>query len=192
MLRQLRRWRGRLPDGTLGQWTLTSKETAERTFCIHEHGLPHGLCQYPCPYMNYKTLSYMESLDLSDISDYEDYIVTFSDEEIPGIEEVPYWYRTLVCLNICFIKLLLDYSISWQTLPSGVIPFILWIFCKRLCAYNLFLSNMYCNDSYHHYITLQDLVEVMCWNIKLISEHSVFPLVIVSVWQWGAWKHAPM
>ena len=68
----------------------TSEETPERTLCIHEHGLPHGLCQYPCPYTNYNTLSYMDSLDLSDISDYEDYMVTSSDEEIPGIEEVPY------------------------------------------------------------------------------------------------------
>ena len=51
----------------------------------------------------------MGSLDLSDISDYEDYMVTSSDEEIPGMEEVPYWYRSLVCLNICFT--LLDYNI---------------------------------------------------------------------------------
>ena len=50
----------------------TSEETPERTLCIHEHGLPHGLCPYPCPYVNYETLSYMDSLDLSDISDYED------------------------------------------------------------------------------------------------------------------------
>ena len=28
--------------------------------------------------------------DLSDISDYEDYMVTSSDEELPGMEEVPY------------------------------------------------------------------------------------------------------
>ena len=34
----------------------TSEETPERTLCIHEHGLPHGLCPYPCPYMNYETL----------------------------------------------------------------------------------------------------------------------------------------
>ena len=34
--------------------------------------------------------SYMDSLDLSDILDYEDYMVTSSDEEIPGMEEVPY------------------------------------------------------------------------------------------------------
>ena len=67
-----------------------SKEAPERTFCIHEHGLPHGLCPYPCPYMNYQMPSYIDSLDLSDISDYEDYMVTSSDEEIPGMEEMPY------------------------------------------------------------------------------------------------------
>ena len=32
----------------------TSEETPERTLCIHEYGLPHGLCQYPCPYVNYE------------------------------------------------------------------------------------------------------------------------------------------
>ena len=62
-----------------------SEETPERTFCIHEHGLPHNLCQYPCPYEHHNTISYMDSLDLSDISDYEDYMVTSSDEEIPEI-----------------------------------------------------------------------------------------------------------
>ena len=68
----------------------TSEETPERTLCIHEHGLPQGLYLCPCPYANYQTPSYMDSLDLSDISDYDDYMVTSSDEEIPGMEEVPY------------------------------------------------------------------------------------------------------
>ena len=68
----------------------TSEETPERTLCIHDHRLLHELCQYPCPYMNYNTISNMNSLDLSDISDYEDYMVTSSDEEIPGMEEVLY------------------------------------------------------------------------------------------------------
>ena len=45
----------------------TSRETPERTLCIHEHGLPHGLYPYPCPYANYQMPSYMDSLDLSDI-----------------------------------------------------------------------------------------------------------------------------
>ena len=46
--------------------------------------VPMSLC------MNYETISYMDSLDLRGISDYEDYMVTSSDEEIPGMEEVPY------------------------------------------------------------------------------------------------------
>ena len=32
----------------------------------------------------------MDSLNLSDISDYIDYMVASSDEDIPGMEEVPY------------------------------------------------------------------------------------------------------
>ena len=41
----------------------TSKKIPERTLCIYEHGLPHGLCPYPCPYMNYQMPSYIDSLD---------------------------------------------------------------------------------------------------------------------------------
>ena len=67
-----------------------SEVTPEKTFCIHKHGLPHNSCQYPCPYENCNTVSYMDSLDLSDISHYEDYMVTSSNEDIPGMEEVPY------------------------------------------------------------------------------------------------------
>ena len=58
----------------------TSEETPERTLCIHEHCLPHGLCPYLWPYANYQMPSYLDSLDLSDISKYEDYMVTSSDE----------------------------------------------------------------------------------------------------------------
>ena len=63
----------------------------ERTFCIHENGLHNNVCQYPCPYGNSNSASYMDSLDLSNISDYEDYMMTTSDDEkLPGLEEVPY------------------------------------------------------------------------------------------------------
>ena len=68
----------------------TSVETPERTLCVYEHGLPHGLCPYPCPYVNYQMPSYTDSLNLCDILDYEDYMVTSSDEDIPGMEEMPY------------------------------------------------------------------------------------------------------
>ena len=69
-------------------WTL--EQVPERTFCIHKNGLPHNLCQYPYPCGSNDTVSYMDSLDLSDILDYEDYMVTSSDEELLGMEEVPY------------------------------------------------------------------------------------------------------
>ena len=67
-----------------------SEEIPERTLCIHEHGLPHGLFPYPCPYTNYQMPSYMDSLDLSDILDFEDYMVTSSNEDIPAFEDMPY------------------------------------------------------------------------------------------------------
>ena len=69
----------------------TTDIVPERTFCIHENSLPNNVCQHPCPYGNSNTTSYMDSLDLSDISDYEDYMMTTSDdEELPGLGEVPY------------------------------------------------------------------------------------------------------
>ena len=68
---------------------LTSEETPERTLCVHDHGLPHGLCPYPCPYMNYQIPSYMDSLDLSEMFDYKDYMFTSSNEDKPGMEEMP-------------------------------------------------------------------------------------------------------
>ena len=59
----------------------TTEMVPERTFCIHENGLPNNVCQYPCPYgNNNNSVSYMDSLNLSDISDYEDYMMTTSDK----------------------------------------------------------------------------------------------------------------
>ena len=64
----------------------TTKEVPDRTLCIDEHALPHGLCPYLCPYANYLIPSYANSLDLSDISDFEDIMITSSDEDIPALE----------------------------------------------------------------------------------------------------------
>ena len=58
----------------------------------------------PMPYGNSDTVSYMDSLDLSDILDYEDYMMTTrDDEELPGLEEVFYWH-----LNSGLLERLLD------------------------------------------------------------------------------------
>ena len=42
------------------------EEIPNRHLCIHEHSLPHGLCPYLCPYSDYQTSSYYDTLDLSD------------------------------------------------------------------------------------------------------------------------------
>ena len=56
--------------------------------CIHEHSQPHSLCCYPCPYMDYISASYWDTLDLSNISDFEEVMTTSSDEDIPALEDV--------------------------------------------------------------------------------------------------------
>ena len=54
----------------------TTEEIPDRPLCIHEHLLPHGLCPYPCPYVDYQTPSYYEAMDLSDISKFKDVMTT--------------------------------------------------------------------------------------------------------------------
>ena len=68
----------------------TTKEVPNRKLCIHEYALPHGLFPYPCPYVDYFTPSYADSFDLSDISDFEDIMITSSNEDIPALEDMPY------------------------------------------------------------------------------------------------------
>ena len=67
------------------------EEIPDRCLCIHEHSLPHGLCPYPCPYSDYTSSSYYDTLDLSDISKFEDLMTTSSNEDIPALDEVGYW-----------------------------------------------------------------------------------------------------
>ena len=66
------------------------EEILDRTLCIHKHALPHGLCPYLCPYANYQTSSYYDSLDLSDISEFQDIMTTSSNEDIPPLEDIGY------------------------------------------------------------------------------------------------------
>ena len=66
------------------------EEIPDRHLCIHEHSLPHGLCPYPCTYLDYKSSSYYDTLHLSDISKFEDLMTTSSDEDIPAFNEVGY------------------------------------------------------------------------------------------------------
>ena len=68
----------------------STEEVPNRTLYIHGHALPHGLCPYPCPYVNYVLPSYAETMDLSDISNFEDIMITSSNEDIPALEDPPY------------------------------------------------------------------------------------------------------
>ena len=66
------------------------EEIPDRPLCIHKHSLPHGLCPYPCPYSDYQASSDYNSLDLSDISEFEDLMTTSSDEDIPALDNIGY------------------------------------------------------------------------------------------------------
>ena len=66
------------------------EEIPDRHLHIQEHSLPHGLCPYPCPYSDYQTSSYYDTLDLSDISKFEDLMMTSSDEDIPALDDIGY------------------------------------------------------------------------------------------------------
>ena len=68
----------------------TTEEVPDRTLCIHEHALPHGLCPYLHPYVNYLLPSYANTMDLSDISNFEDIMIMSSDEDIPALEDALY------------------------------------------------------------------------------------------------------
>ena len=66
------------------------EEIPDRPLCIHEHSLPHRLCPYPCPYLDYQTSSYYNTLDLSNIFMFKDLISTSSDEDIPALNDIGY------------------------------------------------------------------------------------------------------
>ena len=66
------------------------EEIPDRPLCIHKHSLPHGLYPYPCPYSDYQESSYYDTLDLSDISKFEDLMTTSSNEDIPTLKDIGY------------------------------------------------------------------------------------------------------
>ena len=68
----------------------TVKEILDRHLCIHEHSVLHDLCPYPCPYLDYTSSLCYDTLDLSDISEFEDLMTTSSDEEIPALDDIGY------------------------------------------------------------------------------------------------------
>ena len=150
----------------------TTEEVSDRTLFIHKHTLPHGLCPYPCPYANYLLPSYTGTMDLSDILDFEYIMITSSDEDIPALEGPPYWKNC---------------GLHWS-LYIFVINYSIYIHC----LINFYLLKYICIKT----IFNQLICMILTWRCTEIEnfnkEHGEFPLVIVWVWQWGAWKHAPI
>ena len=66
------------------------EEIPDRPLCIQKHSLPHGPCPYPCPYLDYQTSSYYDTLYLSDISKFKDLMTTSSNEDIPALDDIGY------------------------------------------------------------------------------------------------------
>ena len=66
----------------------TADPIPDRLLCIHEHSQPHFLCPYPCSYTDSTPASYQDTLDLSDISDFEDVMITSSDEDGPALDDI--------------------------------------------------------------------------------------------------------
>ena len=60
-------------------------EIPDRHLCINKHSLPHPLCPYPYLYMDYTPTSYHNTLNLSDISEFEDLMTISSNEHIPAL-----------------------------------------------------------------------------------------------------------
>ena len=72
------------------------EEIPDRHLCIHEHSSPHGLCPYLCPYPDYQASSCYGTLDLSDISEFEDLMTTSSNEDIPALDDIGILKWTMV------------------------------------------------------------------------------------------------
>ena len=66
------------------------EEIPNRPLSIHEHSLPHRLCPYLCPYLDYQALSYYDTLNLNDISELEYLMTTSSHEDIPVLNDSGY------------------------------------------------------------------------------------------------------
>ena len=64
------------------------EEIPDRHLCIYKHSLLYGLCPYPYPYLDYTSSSYYDTLDFSDISEFDDLMPTSSNEDIPVLDEV--------------------------------------------------------------------------------------------------------
>ena len=79
------------PTVSLDYNTWMEEPAPKRHLCIHENS-QHDLCPYPCPYtLNLLHLTQDNApqyIDLNDIFEFPDVIVTASDEDVPRLEDI--------------------------------------------------------------------------------------------------------
>ena len=97
----------------------TAELAPNRLLCIHSHLLPHELCIFPCPYMNYLTPAYLQDMNLSDISESEEYMVVSSNEDIPSLEQ----WETSNFIMITYI-FVIDFIINYNQIFHHWFTFI--------------------------------------------------------------------
>ena len=63
----------------------------ERHLCIRENAL-HDLCPYPCPYdlkqLHLAQEDAMQYIDINDIFNFPDVMVSANDDEVPSLEDI--------------------------------------------------------------------------------------------------------
>ena len=82
------------PRAPLNNDVWMEEPVPDRHLCIHKQSQGHDLCPYPCPYSLYHlcpTPEYVPApqyIDLSDIFNFADVMMTASDEDILSLEVV--------------------------------------------------------------------------------------------------------
>ena len=128
-----------------------TEEVPDWTLCIHKPALPHRLYLYPCPNVNYLLPSYTNTMDLRDISDFEDIMITSSNEDIPALEDA-HTKKLWFALNII---LTLIYSINYHLLKGGSVNMFLtcvsnWLWFALSIILTLPYSITYCLSKEMH------------------------------------------
>ena len=94
---------GDFPTAPLDDAIWLQDPVPDRHLCIHEQSQLHYQCPYQCPYRldlphsspEDETAHYYEMMDLSDVSDIQEVMMTTSDEDIPDLEDILYMHYGL-------------------------------------------------------------------------------------------------
>ena len=181
-----------------------------RCLYIHEHSQPHSICCYSCPYMDSTPPLYQNTLDLSDISDFKDVMITSSDEDVPALEDMnELWNGLWLAYNI-YIPLVFSWNLYTYWIPLPLyIPFVFKLDISELIRwhYHYTLVTYFCIEYYlldifiivplcHSIWINTKTFSTVSWRIVIISgtvhwfwlKTSFHPLLWTSSGLTGSWK----